>query len=95
MSILYKNLFLLKLKDIYKLQLAKFMFKLHNNCLPKVFYDSLITLESVHEHNTRLVEKNVYFKPPVKKNIGKETLLYRGGKLWGSLDKTIKKEQIL
>ena len=36
-SHLYQNLNLLKLNDIYKLELAKFMHKLYNNNLPIVF----------------------------------------------------------
>ena len=34
---LNKSLYLLKLTDIYKRELAKFMFALHNNSLPKFF----------------------------------------------------------
>ena len=41
MSNLHKNLYFLKLIDIYKLELDKFMFALHNNRLPNIFYDSL------------------------------------------------------
>ena len=70
MSNLYKSLFLFKLTDIYKLEVAKFMFALHNNRLPKIFYDSLTKLESMHDHNTRQLTKNDYFKPLVNKNIG-------------------------
>ena len=78
-SNLYKSLYLLKLTDIYKLKLAKFIFALHNNRLPKFVYDSLTKLESLHDHNIRQLTKNVYFEPSVNKNIGRETILYRGG----------------
>ena len=53
MSCSYKSLYLLKLKEVYKLELAEFMFALHNNRLRKIFYDALTKLESVHDHNTR------------------------------------------
>ena len=81
MSNLYKSLYLLKLTDMYKLELTKFMVVLHDNRLSKIFYDALTKLESVHDHNTRQLTKNVYFKPSVYKNIGRETTLYRGGSL--------------
>ena len=81
MSNLYKSLYLLKLTNTYKLELAKFMFALHNNRLPKFFCESLTKLESVHDHNTRQLTKNVYFKPSVNKNIGRETILHMGGSL--------------
>ena len=85
-----ESLYLLKLTVICKFELAKFMFAFHNNCLPKIFYDSLTKLESVHDHNTRQLTKNAYVKPSVNKNIGRETIaverLYRGGSLWGEID---------
>ena len=61
---------------IYKLELAKFMFALHNNRLPKIFYDSLTKLESVRDHSTRQLTKNVYFEPPINKNIGRKIIVY-------------------
>ena len=90
MSNLYKSLYLLKLTNIYKLELAKFMFALHNNRLPKIFYESLTKLESVHDHNTRQLTKKVYFKPSGNKSIGRETILHRAGSLWGQIDMNIK-----
>ena len=86
MSNLYKRLYLMKLTDIYKLELDKFMFAFHNNRLPKIFYDWLIKLKSVHDHNTRQLTNDVYSKPSANKNIGKGTMLYRGRSLWGEID---------
>ena len=61
MSNLYKSLYLLKLTDIYKLELAKFMFALHNNRSPKIFEDSLTKPKSVCDHNTRQLTKKCLF----------------------------------
>ena len=66
------------------------MFALHKNRLPKIFYDSLTKLESVHDHNTRQLTKNVYFKPSVNENISIETISYRGESLWGEIDMNTK-----
>ena len=44
-SHLYQNLNLLKLNDIYKLELAKFMHKLYNNNLPIVFQNRFAKIE--------------------------------------------------
>ena len=90
MSNSYKSLYLLELTEIYELELAKFMFALHNNRSPKIFSYSLAKLESAHDHNTRRLTNNVYFKPLVNKNIGIETILYRGESLWGEIDMNIK-----
>ena len=66
------------------------MFALHNNCLPKILCNSLTKLESVHDHYPRKLTNNVYFKSSVNKNIGRETILYRRGSLWGEIDMNIK-----
>ena len=47
-SILYKQLKLLKFEDIYKLELSKFMHQLNCNMTPKVFEENVVKLESVH-----------------------------------------------
>jgi len=47
-TVLYKELQLLKLKDIYKLELAKFMQKLQQNKLFKLFYDNFVNLSCQH-----------------------------------------------
>ena len=39
---LYKNFELLKLQDIFRLKLAKFMYKLENNKLLKLFNNSFV-----------------------------------------------------
>ena len=49
--------------------------------------NNIFALSSV---NTRHLAKDV-FKPSFNKNIGKETILYRGGSLWGEIDRNIKK----
>ena len=50
---LYKNLNLLKLNDIYKLELAKFMYQLQYETLPKSFNDQFIKLSDIHNCSIR------------------------------------------
>ena len=57
-SILYKQLKLLNLKDIYKLELSKFMHQLNRNMTPKVFEKNFVKLENVHSYSTRQKTKN-------------------------------------
>ena len=85
-TVLYKKLNFLKLSDVYKLELGKFMHQLHHNKLPKTLYDSLVKLDTIHTHNTRQLRKQVYFKPQVKKSIAKNLLIYRGSKLWEEIN---------
>ena len=46
-SHLYQNLSLLKLNDIYKLELAKFMHQLYNNNLSTVFQNRFAKIEKI------------------------------------------------
>ena len=87
---LYKNLNLLKLSDIYKLELAKFMYQLHHGTLPKSFYDRFIKLSAIHNYSTRQKQSLAYFKPQIKKAIGREMLTHRGSNLWKEIKPSIK-----
>ncbi len=51
---LHRNLSLLTIKDIFILQVAKFVFKQRNNILPSSFHGYFSTNTQVHIHNTRL-----------------------------------------
>ena len=81
MTILYQKLNILKLADIYGLELHKYMHQLHNNELLFSLYEDYVKLNETHSHNTRQTQMAMYFKPRVNKSIGKELLVYRGAKL--------------
>ena len=55
---LYKQLEILKLVDVYKLELAKFMHKLFNNKLPKLWQQNFTTIEQIHAYKTRRPNKS-------------------------------------
>ena len=89
-SILYKQLKLLKLEDIYKLELSKFMHQLNCSMTSKVFEKNFVKLESVHSYSTRQKTKNNYFLTRVNKTMSQKQLAFRGTKLWATLDNSIK-----
>jgi len=71
---LYKKLNLLKLKDVYKLELAKFMHKLHNNKLPIIFQNNFSKTENIHSHKTRKSSNKAnYFLPGTSKTADGQT----------------------
>ena len=88
---LYKNLNFLKLEDIYKLKLAKYMYKLHHRYLPSSLMNSYTKIELIHVHNTRQVENITFYKPRINKSIGKNLLVYRGNSIWNEINNSIKK----
>ena len=89
-STMYKQLNILKISDIYHLELGKFMYQLYSDRLPAVFVQLFKKIKEIHSHNTRQTEKLTYFLPRVSKTIGQQLLTFRGVKLWYSIDDTIK-----
>ena len=62
---LYKNLKLLKLRDVYNLELAKFMHQIYNNKTPFLFQDKFTKLEKIHSHKIRKPSSSNFFIPRV------------------------------
>ena len=50
---LYKRLSILKIKDLYKVELAKFFHSYQRNRLPQIFQDHFQPVKSLHKHFTR------------------------------------------
>ena len=50
---LYVKFQTLKIKDMIRLEFAKFILKFKNNMLPLSFHNYLIDLNNIHKHNTR------------------------------------------
>ena len=86
----YKQLNILKILDIYHLELGKSMYQLYSDRLPAVFAQLFKKIKEIHCHNTRQTEKSNYFLPRVYKTIGQQLLTFRGVKLWHSIVDTIK-----
>ena len=89
-SVLYKQLKLLKLENIYKLKLSKFMHQLNCNMTPKVFEKNFVKLENVHSYIIRQKTKNNYFLTRVNKTMSPKQSAFRGTKLWAILGNSIK-----
>ena len=73
-TLVYKSLNILKLHDIYKLELAKLMHKFHHEMLP-TFKDLFQKTAEVHCHNTRYATNQNYFIQQVSTNAGKKQFL--------------------
>ena len=89
-SHLYQNLNLLKLNDIYKLELAQIMHKLYNNNLPIVVQNRFIKTEKTHTYVTKGANKSNYFLSRVNKTVGQNKLEYRGVKFWNQIGEKLK-----
>ena len=75
---MYKKLEFLKLNDLNKFELAKFMPKLYNNNLPQIFQTRFAKAYQVDSYKTRSVKKRTgnYFLPRVSKFFCQNSLIF-------------------
>ena len=62
----------LKLKDIYSLETAKLMYKIHNIVLSFANLDKFNLIKNCYTHKTRLSHKNNFFLPRTRTRLGQE-----------------------
>ena len=88
-SLLYYDQKILKLDDIFTLELGKFCFSFYNNLLPEAFNDIYTKTSFIHSHNTR--NSNITFYLSNQNNkAGFNSLNYLGAKVWNSIPNDIK-----
>ena len=80
---LHKDLDLLLVKDIGKLNTLKFVHRQRNNKTPSIFDNYFIENKDKHKHNTRQTH-NLHIKRP-NDSYGKNKIQYRGAKLWNAI----------
>ena len=71
----------LKLKDIYTLETAKLMYKIHNNVLSFANLDKFNLIKNCYTHKTRLSHKNNFFLPRTRTRLGQKSLSFAGIKI--------------
>ena len=89
---MYKKLGFLKLYDVYKLELAKFMHKLFKNKLPKICNYNFTTINKINVYATRKPSRSDYFLPRVSESAGQNKIKFRGRptKLWKEISENSK-----
>ena len=78
---LYKKLNLLKLGDIYSLELGEIMHKFHSGNLPDNFKHLFTPVNQVHCHATRSATRGAYFWQMAHTKCGKRSLRQLGTKI--------------
>jgi len=74
----YSKLKILKLQDLYLLELATFMFKFKIKQLPSIFINYFSQLKIIRTKNTRSSQYNNYFLPRYKAFKLQRTIKYQG-----------------
>ena len=89
-SQLYKKLSFLKLHDVYKLELAKFVNMLFKNKPPPLCNYNFTTINKIHNNAIRKPNRSNYFLPRVSKSAGQNKIEFRGAKLWKDISENLK-----
>ena len=88
---LHKDIGVLLVKDIYKLYLAKFVYKHQHGLLPDIFNNYFTTNDYVHKYNTRQ-NMNLH-KSQNKTMYGSKTTKQRGIQFWNEVPLSLRKVQ--
>ena len=67
---IYLNMRILKLDDIFNLELAKFMYSFNKGLLPKSFFHYFNISDNVSALSTRNISNNIYNTPLYNKCVG-------------------------
>ena len=80
---LYKALGILKLVDINKYLTGRFMFRYCNGSLPELLNSFFVYNSDYHNYNTRTAQH--FHIPPVKTDLAKTGIKYRGAIIWNCI----------
>ena len=85
MSPLYKQLSILKLSNIFKLEVTKFMTKKKYNNLPELFQDHFYSTTDIHKFATRQAGPHDSFLPRSSSKFAQNSIKVCGVEVWNSL----------
>ena len=90
-SPLFTQLQILKLCDIYKLQMAITIHNLKNNIwqINNTNYQ-LSNLNTIHKYNTRISKNSNYYVHSIRTNLGKSSIMFAGPQVWQDVPNAIK-----
>ena len=81
---------LLKIEDIFQLELNKFMFKHKQQILPKPLPTYFCNTCQIHSVNTRAASQHSLYLPRCNKSVGKRFIRYLAFFCWNNLPKKYK-----
>ena len=82
---------ILKLDDLYKFELSKFMFDCINGKLPTPILEFFISNATIHAHHTR--QRNVPHVTQTFGTISERAVTHKGPKTWTEIPQTIRLHQ--
>ena len=86
--LLFTHLNLIKLPDIYQIEIAKFMYSYIHNSLPVSFSNTFTFTHDIHNHDTRLLR---YIRPISSSTVrSSNSILCKGPLIWNKVPYDIK-----
>ena len=76
-------------KDIFELEMCKFMYSQYNNLLPEVFADYFTLVSRSHSYNIRKASEKFFYVSRMYTSKGQSSSLYLGVKLWNNIPKSV------
>jgi len=76
LTTIHKMQKILQLKDIYNLEVGKFMYKYTTSQLPATFNNYFKLITDVHSYNTRQIKTRQFVLPKARSNSGAKMLKY-------------------
>merc|ERR1711942_429492 len=92
-NVMHLNLDILKVKDIYKYRIQKFVYESLNKTCIIQFHNFYTYINDIHPLNTR--QQNQLHRARFKTKYGEHSLKYYGAGLWNSLSNDIKQSKSL
>jgi len=84
---------ILKLPDIYKLEIAKYVYKFSSNMLPRNLKTLFTPQKSFHNYNTR--NRNNPYIPLNKTKVTSNSIFHKGPCIWNKVPKELKSSKTL
>ena len=88
---MFKNMEILKVQDIYKLEVGKFMHRAKSRNLPETFDNHFIRIENMQSHPLRSININPFYAKPTNTAKYRKWLTNYGIELWNNFDPELKK----
>jgi len=91
---MYKMQKILQLKDIYNLEVSKFMYKYTTSQLPDTLNNYFKLITDVHSYNTRQVKTRQFALPKARSNSGAKIMKYSAIETWSKIPPEIKIKRV-
>ena len=81
---------ILRIKDVFNIEIAKHVHKFQTNSLPNVFKEQYTNISNTHNTQTRSSTRNDLVIHRTKKDIGKRSSSVLGATVWNSIPSAIR-----